>query len=653
MRQARALAGLAATLLFYTVPIQAAEASACEDRPPVKHLIEQTTDEAASYANRRSAFEEVLHLCPENPGSYAAYSVLLLKHGDGPAALDWIHRGLEIAPENSGLRLSLGVALLSAGRGSEALEVLSKLPTDAKTEFYIGMANRQLGAHESARGALLRAFELGYPDPYVLYVVVEQDLVLGDKQAGLRHFQLLDQRFPNSPFLHLLLGDAHLSRNEDAEAEEEYRQALKENPSLPVVHSKLGFLEFSRARYTEAVDLFRQEIALAPDFAGSYLYLGLCLRRLQNNQEAIPAFEQAIARDSKSLNAYRQLAAALMQEDRVQQASEVLQKGARLFPDDQALQAQLARALTRLGRVSEAEHATERAHQLMAQDTSSSSEPPKVPDERLPQTPESLERAADSLASQQKYTEALAAINEVIEADSRQPRYFISRGELYQKLGDQSSAIQSFLEAQRLGDRSPLTLYAIGMSFFALGYHDSLKEDYERAAHHFRLAVQLDPRFDRAEFMLGVIDAISSMLPDAKLHFEKALLLSPENAFYHLHYGVVLNRLGDEGKAIEQFQHANKLLPSYAPAHFNLGKAYAHLGRYVEARTELETAVKINPNLSVAYYSLAVVYRHLGLEGMSSKALEGFQKAKQQRVEGDPLDAAISGSESDGEGRTP
>jgi tetratricopeptide (TPR) repeat protein len=651
--KALAAAVLAATLLSHAVSLGAAGASVCEDHPPVKRLIEQATDEAAPYANRRSAFEEALRLCSDDPGSYAAYSVLLLKHGELPAALDWIHRGLKIAPENSGLRLSLGVALLSAGRASEALEVLDKLPADAKTEFYVGMANRHLGVHEAARRALLRAFELGYPDPYVLYVVIEQDLALGDKQAGLQHFQLLDQRFPNSPFLHLLLGDAHLSRNEDAEAEEEYRQALTENPALPVVHSKLGFLEFSRARYPEAVDLFRQEIALDPDFAGSYLYLGLCLRRLENNKEAIPAFEQAITRDSRSLNAYRQLAAALMQEGQVQQALDVLEKGAKLFPDDQPLQAQLARALTRLGRVTEAGQATERAHQLMAQDASASTGSPEVPNERLPRSSESLEREADSLTSHQKYAEALAAINHAIEADSRQPRYFISRGELYQKLGDQPSAIQSFLEAQNLGDRSPQTLYSIGMSFFALGYHDGLKEDYERAARHFRLAVQSESQFDRAEFMLGVIDAIGSLLPDAKRHFEKALLLSPENAYYHLHYGVVLNRLGDDRGALEQFQAANKLLASYAPTHFNLGKAYAHLGRYAEARTELETAVKINPNLSAAYYSLGGVYRHLGLEGMSREALKSFQKAKQQTIEDDPLEAAISEPESGAGGRTP
>jgi tetratricopeptide (TPR) repeat protein len=122
-------------LLFYAVSARAAETSLCEDPTPVRRLVQQATDEAAPYTDRRAAFEELLRRCPDNPGSYAAYSVLLLKHSKVTAALQWINRGLKIAPENSDLQLALGVALLSAGRARDVLEVLNKLPADAKTDF--------------------------------------------------------------------------------------------------------------------------------------------------------------------------------------------------------------------------------------------------------------------------------------------------------------------------------------------------------------------------------------------------------------------------------------------------------------------------------------------------------------------------------------
>ena len=613
--------GLTASACLPQAYGQAPAPTACEDSGSAKKLIEKSNNAAATYEDRRQALEQALKLCPGTPPLYNAVSILLLKHGAAAEALDWINRGLRVAPQNIELRVSLAVALESTGRAAEALQVLQQLPADSKTAFYIGMAQRQLGDHEAARKALLQAFESGYQDPYVLYVVIEQDRILGDKKAGLEHFQLFDQRFPKSPWLHLLLGDAYLTRNQDVEASAEYKEALKENPTLPVVHSKLGFLEFTRANYTEAAELFRQEIAIDPDLSESYVYLGLCLRRLEKNAEAIPAFEQAIARDPNSLNAYRQLAAALSQEGRLEDALRISEKGVQRFPNDETLQAQLARSLKRLGRDDEGSKAAERARQLREESgnpplPTQGAQPPlhrvrqcveradaacadaalaEIPVGPSRRTAEFFELQAETLRLKQNYQEALASAKEAVEADPKQPRYLILQGELYQKLGDQVSAIRSFLEAEKLGDKSARPVYSVGLSFFALGYHDDLQQYYDRAAQHFRIALQLDPQFTKAEFMLGVIDAVRAALPEARGHLEKALLVSPDNAFYRLHYGVILRRLGDDSGALEQFQRAAQSMPSYAPAHFNLGRAYASLGRLAEARTELEKPSKSIP----------------------------------------------------------
>src|ERR1700722_11665727 len=104
-----AIAILSAMLESYVITLPAAEASPCESSPPVKRMMQRATDEVAAYAERRLAFQEALRLCSDNPASFAAYSVLLLKHGEPAAALYWINQGLKIAPDNPGLRLSLVV----------------------------------------------------------------------------------------------------------------------------------------------------------------------------------------------------------------------------------------------------------------------------------------------------------------------------------------------------------------------------------------------------------------------------------------------------------------------------------------------------------------------------------------------------------------
>jgi tetratricopeptide (TPR) repeat protein len=152
--------------------------------------------------------------------------------------------------------------------------------------------------------------ETGYQDPYVFYALIEQDRAVGDKEAGLRDFVSFSQRFPDSPWLHVLLGDAHLPREEDSAAQSEYQQALTQDPAIPVVHFKLGYIAFKLGEYSEAADHFRREIAVDPGFSEAYLYLGAALHRLGKTREAVPFLEQAVTHEPTTVLAYRELAVA-------------------------------------------------------------------------------------------------------------------------------------------------------------------------------------------------------------------------------------------------------------------------------------------------------------------------------------------------------
>jgi tetratricopeptide (TPR) repeat protein len=249
---------------------------------------------------------------------------------------------------------------------------------------------------------------------------------------------------------------------------------------------------------------------------------------------------------------------------------------------------------------------------------------------------------ADTLRLQNRLPDALGAVRRAIDLNAVEPRYWIMQGELQQQSGDQISAIQSFLQATKLEQRSPAPLYHIGMSFFILARHENSDDYYARARRHFELALKADAGYSRGEFMLGIIDAIQNRLSDARLRFERALQLEPRNPFYQLHYGVLLNRSGDDNGALAALTEAERIDPGYAPVHLHLGKLYSRLGRYAEARSELESASKLNPNLADAHYSLGSVYRHLGMTAMSQQAYQQFQAAKRQQLAADPVESVIT-----------
>lgn len=634
-------------------------------------------------ATRVNAYENAIRICPQGPAVYNNLAILLLQRQDYATATDWIRSGLAITPRDPILTQDLGVALLALGKPEVALPVLQSLPPTAKAEFYLGMAYRALRNHEAARQAFAKSFALGNDDPYVLYALIEQDRALHDAKEGLQDFQAFSERFPHSAWLHLLLGNAYTSRHDNTGAEAEYRQAVQLDPKLPLAHFQLGRIAFNRSDYSQALQDFETEIGVDPAFGEAYLYAGTSLRRLGKNSQALPYLEKAVARDPNSPLTYRELAVAQMQAKQLRAAVKTLEEAEHRFPGEPAFPAQLARLLQSSGDVREAARQAKLAETLSRQGNKSINEraqptspaPAVSPGsnrvEKLRRCVEredvhctaetlnlmssaSLEDNADELNLKakalnllHKNQQALATIQKAIKDDPHQAAYFITEGRIYQRLGNQVAAMKSFLQAEQLQPGTAPPVYYIGMCFFILGNDNNDNQYYNRAARHFRTALELDPHDDRAEFMLGVVSAVEFKLNEAKSDLEKALKMKPSNAYYHLHYGLVLSRLGDFAGGRREMKTAEKLDPSYARTHFHLGELDSQMGNYSEAREELETAVRLEPQFSSAYYTLGSVYHHLGLNAKSREAFQKFQEAKSHGEQNeDPVESSIDSANS-------
>lgn len=694
-KQAIRLKMLVLALLTSAMAGPAAAQSPCQQGKEAETWIRRANDTAGAPQDRSVAFQRAIQLCPTDGDLYERYSSMLLENHDVEAALDWIHRGLRVDSKGTKLKLNLAVAMLASGKASEALEELKQIPPVGANEFYLGMAYRTLRDHKRAREAFSKAIEAGYPDPYVFYVLIEQDRSLEDKEAGMLDFATFNARFPDSPWLHVLLGDAHLSRSEDSSAESEYQEALNQDPNIPVLQFQLGYIAFKRADYSQAADHFRKEIAIDPGFSEAYLYLGAALHRLGKTSDAIPFLEQAVAREPTTALAYRELAVAQSSASRPDAEEHTLREGIERFPREAALHAQLARLLAQTGRDREARQEADLAESLGRRNNPPRDEakaadaliqtqmaPPEgtavadqsplhsaaqsladtrrcldrrdaacaakvldeITDSAAKDSPDYLELKSRALALVRKKEEALAAIGLAIQKAPKQAHYFITQGSFYQEFGDQVSAIQSYVNAQKLDPESPVPMYLIAMSFCALGAYYNQNDYYHRAERHFEAALKLDPKYDKAEFMRAVVDEILSQTDESRRHFERAIELQPDNPYYHLHYGILMSRLGNNTVALHEMQMSEKLDSSYALTHLNLGSLYSRMQDYVEARKQLEKAVQLNPKLPAAYYNLGSVYHHLSLDNESRSAYEQFQKMKtrEQQEATDPAERLIS-----------
>jgi tetratricopeptide (TPR) repeat protein len=313
------------------------------------------------FSGRRLAFEQLIRACPDDARLYIEFASLLVANRDFSGALPWIGKGLGLAPQDPVLNLRKGEALVGLSQGREALLALAKTPATGESQFFRGLAYQLLEDHRAAQECFLDAWQRGNEDPYVLYSLMLEDKALADKAAGIEHFKIMMARFPDSVWIHILLGDAHFKVSEEAAARQEYLAAVKLMPDLFEPNFRLAYLDFEAGEYGSAIEYYRRALAAKPRHTEANLYLGEALRRERKTTEAIAQLRRAIQLDAQASLAYDSLAKSLTDAGRLPEAADILGQAEKHFPNDSSFPAMRARLLSRLGRTEEARQDARRA----------------------------------------------------------------------------------------------------------------------------------------------------------------------------------------------------------------------------------------------------------------------------------------------------
>jgi tetratricopeptide (TPR) repeat protein len=153
-------------------------------------------------------------------------------------------------------------------------------------------------------------------------------------------------------------------------------------------------------------------------------------------------------------------------------------------------------------------------------------------------------------------------------------------------------------------------------------------------AHEFiELALQQNPKHQRAWTVSGFMNAEKGRLDAAIRDFERAVALNPGDANTVFNLGFTLQRTGKHAEALEHFQRATQVDPYLDRAWYGMGLCLSKLERYEEAAEKFAEAARLQPLNPYAAYHLAGAWFQLG----DRKKLE----AEYQRVLGfDPKMAA-------------
>ncbi|MEM7582287.1 MAG: tetratricopeptide repeat protein [Acidobacteriota bacterium] len=212
----------------------------------------------------------------------------------------------------------------------------------------------------------------------------------------------------------------------------------------------------------------------------------------------------------------------------------------------------------------------------------------------------------------------------------------LDEGDRHRVAGRFSEAIESYLEARRLGP-SVLEVYT------SLGALYTGQNELEKALEAFSSGLEMMPDDRQLLYNTAVLSMRLGRLEQALGAVERALAKHRSDAELHALHGAILSRLERPDEALTALETAAKRKPGDPQILFRLGNLQHQQGRAEAAIESYRKVIKKDRSMLRAYYNLGAVLLETGqLDAALSAyevALEPLEEAFEAGSEVDPIHA--------------
>ena len=259
------------------------------------------------------------------------------------------------------------------------------------------------------------------------------------------------------------------------------------------------------------------------------------------------------------------------------------------------------------------------------------------------------------LIREEKYSDAIKLLNELIAEDPDNPRYHYKLGEAYYGLGELEKALQEEQEAIRINPDMSLAYVILGQVYeqqgntenallmfskaveldpenglaqYYLGETQETLEQYEDALVSYQAAADADSEWNVPRFALGEVLVKMGNDEDALTEYQAAITIDPSWALPYYSRGEVHERMKEYDKALVDFRNVVILDQNWSLGHFAVARALTELENYEEAMGAILTAIELEPDRPHFHLWSALIYKKMGNEDAAKVA---FEKAKELR----------------------
>ncbi len=368
---------------------------------------------------------------------------------------------LQLDPSNIDLKKRLAATYLRAEKTDTAISILNDLHQIDSTDIEINITRGNVFLEQKKIDEAYKTFSDVFSRDSValdaeLGIAVEFLHQTSDTAQSLEYAYLLcrqiQQRYPQSWQIHVLLGDIEAMHHNDSSAIEQYEKAIGLNRSFPQPYVQLGILYLQRNNYTKAIAILENGRTEFPDEYSINYFLGFAYTQSQKNEQAIPLLQHALNIEPKSIDAMTLLAQTLDGMKRFTESDSLYEQALKIEPKNHLV----------------------------------------------------LNNFSYSLAERKiRLQEALTMATTAIEKDSANSAYLDTVGWIYFRLNQLDKALFFINRAvslrQQSGGSDAVLLEHLGDVYSALGNKDKAIEYWKEALHQNSSNKDLQEKIDGAK----------------------------------------------------------------------------------------------------------------------------------------------------------
>ncbi len=362
---------------------------------------------------------------------------------------------------------------------------------------------------------------------------------------------------------HNFLGVILDQRGKTAEAEREYRAALRLNPNHVSALANLGVLLAHSKREDEAIKIFESVRRLSPDHPEATINLGLLYASRNDYQRAAELLARANELQPHTFDILYHLGAALYDLKRLDEAATAFESAVSVSPN-------AAEPVYFLGMIAFARGQDEAASDLWEKALVLRSN-----------YAEANFMLGELSAKHQDYSAARDYYERAWRQDPTLSVYYIRLGGVYLLLGNPNQALKIFQSAAERFPTIAEVHYFAAIAGRGVG-------NYDLALAELQKSLALQPNSADSLALSGAINLDRANLLEAEKLLRRALTFNQQhfNASYDL--GRLLVKTNRYAEALPLLQRAAKINPNRVEVHYQLYLALSRLKRKTDADHELE-----------------------------------------------------------------